>query len=180
MRKKVGEREVKEDYNRKALNWKIMSGKNTLFMPDNLGSNLGCGSFVTPNSSLPLHFHLQLATPFNHPSFSISPNIRISLLFLAIPALYLDNQFSWSRTPALSPCPASTSQTTTAMRRFTLGVFPFPRPQVPVQQLWAVSTIRVLWYGPKRCEEIPTSCDPGADSNRHYRLQQIPELPAVP
>ncbi|KOS38905.1 hypothetical protein ACN38_g10267 [Penicillium nordicum] len=68
MRKKVGEREVKEDYNRKALNWKIMSGKNTLFMPDNLGSNLGCGSFVTPNSSLPLHFHLQLATPFIQPS----------------------------------------------------------------------------------------------------------------
>lgn len=68
-----------------------MSGKNTLFMPDNLGSNLGCGSFVTPNSSLSLHFHLQLATPFVHPSFSISPNIRISLLFLPIPAFYLDN-----------------------------------------------------------------------------------------
>ena len=31
---KVGEREVKEDYNRKALNWKIMSGKNTLFVPE--------------------------------------------------------------------------------------------------------------------------------------------------
>ncbi|KAJ5506626.1 hypothetical protein N7453_005583 [Penicillium expansum] len=81
---KVEEREAKKDYIESIEFENNVRAKTPC-------ANLGCGSFVTPNSSLPLHFHLQLATPFVHPSFSISHHIRISLWFLPIPAFYLDN-----------------------------------------------------------------------------------------
>lgn len=104
---------------------------------------LGCGSFVTSNSSQ-LHQLARIYPLPDHPSST--PPIRL-LWPQKSRRPSTSHIFASRSTPALSRCQASTSPTTTATRLFTPGAFPFPKLPAPVQQLWDVSTIMVLWYG---------------------------------